>query len=142
MRSSIFDAGQPLTSFVSVSVSQACGFTPLSLQVSISEATIVGAAFVAAGEKCVLPVQRDRADAALDCDGIDRSMMIRRDAPADRAAGDRRISTRAHLRRALRFEAPFDQATMPATSSAPVFSQERQAYFGRRVTSTRSLAGT
>ena len=40
MRSSIFDAGQPLTSFVSVLASQACGFTPLSLQVSISEATI------------------------------------------------------------------------------------------------------
>ncbi len=40
MRSSIFDAGQPLTSLVSVSVSQACGFTRLSLQVSMSEAMI------------------------------------------------------------------------------------------------------
>ena len=30
------DAGQQLTSLVSVSVSQACGFTPLSLQGSIS----------------------------------------------------------------------------------------------------------
>ena len=40
MRSSIFEAGQPLTSLVSVSASQACGFTRLSLQVSISEATI------------------------------------------------------------------------------------------------------
>ena len=31
-------AGQRLTSLVRVSVSQACGFTPLSLQVSMSEA--------------------------------------------------------------------------------------------------------
>ena len=34
------EAGQRLTSLVSVSASQACGFTPLSLQVSISEAMI------------------------------------------------------------------------------------------------------
>ena len=34
------DAGQRLTSLVSVSASQACGFTALSLQVSISEAMI------------------------------------------------------------------------------------------------------
>lgn len=40
MRSSISEAGQPLTSLVSVSASQACGFTALSLQVSMSEATI------------------------------------------------------------------------------------------------------
>ena len=38
MRSPIFDAGQPLTSLVRVPASQACGFTSLSLQVSISEA--------------------------------------------------------------------------------------------------------
>jgi hypothetical protein len=31
---------------------------------------------------------------------------------------------------------------MPATSSAPVLSQVRQAYFGRRVTITVTLAGT
>lgn len=40
MRSSILDDGQRLTSFVSVSASKACGFTALSLQVSISEAII------------------------------------------------------------------------------------------------------
>ena len=34
------DCGQPSTSFSSVSVSQACGLTPLSLAVSISEATM------------------------------------------------------------------------------------------------------
>jgi hypothetical protein len=40
MRASIWLLGQPLTSRVRVRVSQACGLTPLSLQVSMSEAMI------------------------------------------------------------------------------------------------------
>ena len=77
------DCGQPFTSLVSVSVSQACGFTALSLQVSISEAMgrPVGAALVAAGEQRVLPVDRDWAHRALDDVRVDLDAPVVEEAP-------------------------------------------------------------
>ena len=82
------DAGQRLTSLVRVSVSQAYGFTPLSLQVSISDAIVAQLEPPSSlpGEQRFFPVQRDWADRALDGIGAIsmRPSSRKRDRPSQR----------------------------------------------------------
>ncbi len=75
---------------------------------------------------------------AIQCDALAR----RRSASADRAGGDRHTSTRAHAPRLASVGNPPSIRRAGAGACTTTSSHLRQAYLGRRVTSTRNCAGT